>query len=429
MVTSRESFVYACGGSVPISCQVDNSQKHTEATPTQSSTQDDGQTAAMSNTLLPIPSSRMILRWDSLKSSTPDSHCKLEFPIVPSTSDNLARLVADMSPAKFGLGKKDVYDENYRKALKLDPSHFALNFSPYECGIIDSIAQILLPDWQAGNNKKHRGVRAELYMLNVYHGPSGHFRSHVDTPRSKSQFGSLVVCLPVAHEGGQLEVRHNGKTISFDWSKLDMNQPSIQWAAFYSDCEHEVLQVQSGHRITLTYNLYATRGNGELTSHPKPLDLGQLPLYNHIHSIIGQEKFMPDGGYLGFYTTHSYPHASRHFCDPDTLKGLDMAIWECFTALGYSVYLRPVGAEYSRWGGRFYARGGKIWVGGSLRPTAKEIAKITQYDEMNEDTSTVLRAWSELGDGPRFSYSQIAWVNKLGRGEYEFSYLVVSHII
>ncbi|KAK6956528.1 hypothetical protein Daesc_001806 [Daldinia eschscholtzii] len=108
---------------------------------------------------------------------------------------------------------------------------------------------------------------------------------------------SLVVCLPAAREGGQLEVRHNGKTVSFDWSKLDNNQPSIQWAAFYSNCEHEVLQVQSGHRITPTYNLYATRGNGELTSYPKPLDLGQLPLYNHIHSIIDQEKFMPDGKY------------------------------------------------------------------------------------------------------------------------------------
>lgn len=31
-----------------------------------------------------------------------------------------------------------------------------------------------------------------------------------DTPRSEDQFGSLVVCLPVPHEGGSLVVRHGG---------------------------------------------------------------------------------------------------------------------------------------------------------------------------------------------------------------------------
>jgi hypothetical protein len=32
---------------------------------------------------------------------------------------------------------------------------------------------------------------------------------------------------------------------------------SLQWAAFYSDSEHEVLPVTDGYRITLTYNLRA----------------------------------------------------------------------------------------------------------------------------------------------------------------------------
>jgi len=38
-----------------------------------------------------------------------------------------------------------------------------------------------------------------------------------------------------------------------DWSK---NDSCVSWAAFYSDVEHEVLEVANGHRITLTYNLY-----------------------------------------------------------------------------------------------------------------------------------------------------------------------------
>lgn len=79
-------------------------------------------------------------------------------------------------------------------------------------------------------------------------------RTDVDTPRGATQFGSLVVCLPYPHQGGQLRVAHQGRETICDWSA--QKGEAIKWAAFYSDCEHEVLEVISGHRITLTYNLY-----------------------------------------------------------------------------------------------------------------------------------------------------------------------------
>ncbi len=47
---------------------------------------------------------------------------------------------------------------------------------------------------------------------------------------------------------------HQGRETICDWSA--QKGEAIKWAAFYSDCEHEVLEVTSGHRITLTYNLY-----------------------------------------------------------------------------------------------------------------------------------------------------------------------------
>ena len=47
----------------------------------------------------------------------------------------------------------------------------------------------------------HWGVIAELYKLNVYSGPSGMFKPHIDTPRGCTQFGSLVVCLPTEFKG------------------------------------------------------------------------------------------------------------------------------------------------------------------------------------------------------------------------------------
>lgn len=78
----------------------------------------------------------------------------------------------------------------------------------------------------------------------------------------------------------------------FDWSSQTEN---IQWAAFYSDCEHEVLEVTSGHRITLTYNLYMRRGMGELTGHSKTLNAQHLPAYKEVESALASPEFMAEG--------------------------------------------------------------------------------------------------------------------------------------
>jgi hypothetical protein len=131
----------------------------------------------------------------------------------------------------------------------------------------------------------------------VYSGPSGKFKRHVDTPRSPHQFGSLVVCLPVEHEGGQLKVLHKGKDFTFDWSTgaADADHACIRWAAFFSDCEHEVLEVSSGHRVTLTYNLYAVRGHGSLGGNCPTLDTSHLPLYHSVDALLRDKRFMEHG--------------------------------------------------------------------------------------------------------------------------------------
>lgn len=71
--------------------------------------------------------------------------------------------------------------------------------------------------------------------------------------------------------------------------------PHIEWAAFYSDCEHEVMEVSSGHRLTLTYNLYAVRGAGRLTGESLTLDPMRLPLYSAIEKMISQDPFSGKG--------------------------------------------------------------------------------------------------------------------------------------
>lgn len=63
-------------------------------------------------------------------------------------------------------------------------------------------------------------------------------------------FGTLVICLPSEHKGGDVVLRHRGQSKTFS------TQSFVQsFAAWYGDVTHEVLPVTSGYRWVLTYNL------------------------------------------------------------------------------------------------------------------------------------------------------------------------------
>ena len=175
---SINDFVFACGGSLPIKSRKKKENPQPAASkdqpPEQQKTEERRASVSTVSSASTSFSSRLTvssckpvtLRWDPSDPRTPASDCKLVFPIEEGASDNMARLVADMAPATFGRGNEDVYDESYRKALKLNPSQFTTDFCPHEYGIIDIIAQVLLPTLNT-DLITWRGVRAELYKLNV----------------------------------------------------------------------------------------------------------------------------------------------------------------------------------------------------------------------------------------------------------------------
>lgn len=75
-------------------------------------------------------------------------------------------------------------------------------------------------------------------------------------------FSRVGVAILRAVIGGQLRVSHNSHPAFLDWSNTD--SMAIELTAFYSDCEHEVLQVETGCWITLTYNLYVPEHVGSV---------------------------------------------------------------------------------------------------------------------------------------------------------------------
>jgi hypothetical protein len=156
-------------------------------------------------------------------------------------------------------------------------------------------------------------------------------------------------------------VRHEGREVDFDWEHQSAD--TIQWAPFYSDCEHEIKTITHGERITLTYNLYITTGPLD-TVNPSTsiLDPKTLPLYQEIKNVLEMPGFLKTGtiqqnlalvdaalltdigGVLGSFCTHAYPHTADNATTllPRGLKGADLVLYSVFDSLGIEVEMLPV---------------------------------------------------------------------------------------
>ncbi|KAG7090305.1 hypothetical protein E1B28_011903 [Marasmius oreades] len=194
-----------------------------------------------------------------------------------------------------------------------------------------------------------RKVDAELYKLNVYDTGS-FFRVHKDTPRSEYMFSSLVIVFPTPHTGGQLVLRHDDKEHNFDSGTVLSNSPSpndtIAYVAFFSDVEHEVLPVTSGHRITLTYNLYFSKSSGPQGPASLLVPKTNFKLRDTISGLLDNPQFLPEGGLLGFALSHSYAVdlESKESLNGilQVLKGEDAVIHSACEDLGLGLSINSV---------------------------------------------------------------------------------------
>ncbi|MFN3215580.1 MAG: 2OG-Fe(II) oxygenase, partial [Acidimicrobiales bacterium] len=156
------------------------------------------------------------------------------------------RLVA--RPAKYGHGTETVLDRRVRDTWEVPKSRVRVDKRRWNqtlLPILDTIrADLGLPDTTR--------LRAELHSMLVYE--SGQFfAGHQDSEKSDDMIGSLVVMLPSNSTGGDLLVEHRGQSERYQGSAS-----SLVFVAFYSDTRHEVLPVERGYRVVLTYNLMLT---------------------------------------------------------------------------------------------------------------------------------------------------------------------------
>jgi hypothetical protein len=86
---------------------------------------------------------------------------------------------------------------------------------------------------------------------------------------------------------------------------------SIEWAAFYSDCEHEVHEVQSGHRVTLTYNLYVHERLGAVLRRHPTTRAESYPLFLKVKELLDDPEFLNCGKFDNYFTWFAVVVAGR----------------------------------------------------------------------------------------------------------------------
>ena len=120
--------------------------------------------------------------------------------------------------------------------------------------------------------------------------------------------GTLLLGPPTNFSGGELALYHGEEAAKIDWSTTGRNgDQSFRWLFFYSDVEHEILPVVSGHRVTIAYDVYrAPDVSYEVPTGFVALDIKENPLYKALGEGLRNPNLFPEGARLAFGLSHQY---------------------------------------------------------------------------------------------------------------------------
>ena len=231
---------------------------------------------------------------------------ELSFP-VPEAQVEALIAAAERSP--YGKGAETVLDTSVRDSWQIDAADVRLDGRAWP----DSLAKIM-DMVAAGLGLPAERLGAELYKLLVYR-PGGFFAEHRDTEKVPGMVATLSLSLPTPGAGGELVVRHAAREATLDMAALEPSE--LLFAAFYSDCPHEVLPVRDGHRVSLLFNLFLGSADDGLAP----------PEYRKLTTQVAESLARwRDGGRvdkLAWVLDHEYSEDGLSF---DTLKNKDAAV-------------------------------------------------------------------------------------------------------
>ena len=370
-------------------------------------------------------------------------------------------------------------DENYRKAVKMDSEYFSPILDVFQTDLVKMIYDCLLE-----GTESTKRIVIELYKLNVYGTRSMYsivylppltlryytdkgsfFKPHVDTPRSKNMFGSLVIVFPTPHEGGALHLRHRGQEWIFDSGQVlaAKDKPSIGYAAFFSDIEHEVAPVTSGHRVTLTYNLYFENdepisADDAVSKHLAPPLVNEGAFTEAFTALLEDPEFLAEGGTLAFGLRHVYPIKDDLKHVYNVLKGSDAVVYQSVRAnlfepvlymyykndglgvegvlidrvVNFTQYYDPEGQDLVQF---LHSKGGIIVsrererlrdLSESLYATAEQVEWVTPMTTINQKEDAYISYGNE--STLDFVYGEVCLVVRIGKAGDRLAFLTAAEL-
>lgn len=241
------------------------------------------------------------------------SDCLIPLPLV----SQFAHQIKSVSrPAPFGRGDDTLVDSSVRLTWELQGDEFQVT-NPAWPEFLDTIKQ----DAANSLGLSPVDIHVEPHKLLLYEKGS-FFKRHKDSEKAPGMIGSLVVCLPSQHEGGQVHLSHAGQDHVYETapnSAFDLT--ALAW---YSDVTHEIREVTAGHRLALTYNIIQRAGAG------KSAGFFVRQQAQSKEKIARWPRDFPDLSRLVYFLDHQYSHSNL---SANILKGRDRAVFEVLQQL------------------------------------------------------------------------------------------------
>ncbi|RSM14197.1 hypothetical protein CDV31_005533 [Fusarium ambrosium] len=246
---------------------------------------------------------------------------------MPLTEFQACQMIAKARQAPYGKGSETIVDTSVRNTWELDPGQFELRDPTWT-------AQLQILCKQVAKTLGINGtIKAELYKMLIYE-KGAMFKAHTDTEKIPGMFGTLVVCLPSTHQGGDVVLRHNGQAHVFASSTYAQS-----CAFWYSDVSHEVLPITSGYRWVLTYNL-ALDPTQPCPSASLLSQINTQPLRQALNRWLAEDPEKRENEYFYHVLDHDYTEASISL---NALKAHDLirvqALKEECSKLPVDIYL------------------------------------------------------------------------------------------
>jgi predicted 2-oxoglutarate/Fe(II)-dependent dioxygenase YbiX len=275
---------------------------------------------------------------------------RVSLPLLPVQAE---QLVAVATRAPYGRGEETVVDTNVRRTWQIDADCVHISGRHWMQTLDAIVAKAAAGLGVTGP------VSGELYKLLIYDAGS-FFVEHRDTEKTPGMFATLVIVLPSDYSGGTLLVRHRDREVCLDLRSPDPSE--VAFAAFYSDCVHEMRPVTSGHRLTLVYNMVRARKAKEKAPKPPSYERELAEVTALLQRWVSGKDLPSDDSpeKLIYPLEHAYTPAELAF---DRLKNADAAVAGLLVAAAEKaacdihvalVSIEENGsAEYSGYGGRY----------------------------------------------------------------------------